>query len=149
MATIGRVECSAERIVQRYITAACWEFHDTRAHYLGATSTYGESFSSPVTLDVSRLNATLRLSTTPATFTVGQNITVTMNVSPFVSATNVTLSYTFDNKTFTPITTIYMTSGTMSFTWKADVPGTFTFVAVLDGGPGYNPVTAYLTIRRS
>jgi len=119
-----------------------------RAHYLG-TPTYGEVTSTPEPLVVTKANATLTLSTSPSTFNVGQNITVTVSLSPFVTGTNVTIAYTFDNKTFTPINTLLMTSETMSFTWKADVPGTFTLVATLQAGVDYNPATAYITIRRS
>ena len=119
-----------------------------RAHYLG-TAAYSEVTSTPEPLVVTKSNATLTLSTSPSTFNVGQNITVTVSLSPYVTGTNVTIGYTFDNKTFTPINTILMTSRTMSFTWKADVPGTFTLVVALQGSVNYNPAIAYLTIRRS
>jgi hypothetical protein len=119
-----------------------------RAHYIG-TATYSEITSTPEPLLVTKSNATLTLSTSPSTFNVGQNITVTVSLSPYVTGTNVTIAYTFDNKTFTPINTILMTSRTMSFTWKADVPGTFTLVATLQAGIDYNPATAYLAVRRS
>jgi len=122
-----------------------------RAHYYG-TGTYSEVTSTPEPLLVTKSNATLTISTSPATFNVGQNITVAVTLSPYspyVTGTNVTISYTFDNKTFTPINTIVMTAQTMSFTWKADVPGTFMLVATLQAGVNYNPATAYLTIRRS
>jgi hypothetical protein len=119
-----------------------------RAHYLGS-ATYSEVSSTPEPLVVTKSNATITLSTSPPTFNVGQNITVTVSLSPIVTGTNVTITYTFDNKTFTPIHTLLMTSKTMSFTWKADVPGTFTLVATLQAGLNYNPAAAYLTIRRS
>ena len=119
-----------------------------RAHYVG-TATYGDVVSTPESIFVAKANATLTLSTSPATFSQGQNITVTLTLSPYVTGTNVTVAYTFDNKTFTPIDTVFMTAQTMSFTWKADVPGTFMLVATLQAGVNYNPATAYLTIRRS
>ncbi len=119
-----------------------------RAHYLG-TPTYSEVTSTPEPIVVTKANATLTISTSPSTFNVGQNITVNVSLSPFVTGTNVTIAYTFDNKTFTPINTLLMTSQTMSFTWKADVPGTFTLVATLQAGVNYNPATTYVTIRRS
>ncbi len=122
--------------------------YEIRAHYSGS-STYGDIVSTPQTIVVSKANATLTLSTSPATFSQGQNITVTVTLSPYVTNTNVTVAYTFDNKTFTPVDTLLMTSPTMSFTWKADVPGTFMLVATLQAGTNYNPATAYLTIRRS
>ena len=122
--------------------------YSVRAHFLGTTQ-YGETFSQPQPLIVKPVNASLTLSTSPASFSVGQNVTVTVTLLPFVTTTNVTLSYTTDNKTFTPITTMVMSSSTMSFTWKADVPGNFTLVAMLQATTNYKPTTAYLTIRRS
>jgi hypothetical protein len=123
--------------------------YSVRAHFLGIPGTYGETFSVPESLTVNPVRASLTLSTSPAAFSAGQNVTVTVTLLPFVTPTNVTLAYTSDNKTFTPITTIIMSSSTMSFTWKADVPGTFTIVAVLQGTPNYKATIASLTIRRS
>ena len=119
-----------------------------RAHYLGTKGGYAETFSTPQPLLVSRSNATLSVSTSPAAFAVGQNVTITVTLTPYVAGANVTLSFTFDNKTFTPIQTVTMSSQTASFVWKADVPGTFTLVAVFAGNQDYNPAAAHLAIRR-
>ena len=120
-----------------------------RAHYLGASGPYGESESNPLVLNVNRVNTTLTISTSPATFTVGENITISVTMSPLAQGANVTLAYTFDNKTFTPFSSIAMTSQTTTFNWKADVPGTFIIRVSWDGNQDYNPATAYLTITRS
>jgi dolichyl-diphosphooligosaccharide--protein glycosyltransferase len=119
-----------------------------RAHYLGTTGPYGESTSTPLTLDVHRVNATLTLSTSPATFSQGQNVTVSITMSPFVQGANVTASYTFDNKTFTPFKAVVMTSQMTTFSWKADVPGTFSLIVSWQGNQDYNPTIVYLTIKR-
>ena len=118
-----------------------------RAHYLGATGPYGESTSTPLTLDVHRVNSTLSISTSPASFTVGQNISISITMSPFVQGANVTFAYTFDNKTYTPFQSITMTSPTMTFYWKADTPGTYQIVANWPGNQDYNAVTTYLTVH--
>jgi dolichyl-diphosphooligosaccharide--protein glycosyltransferase len=118
-----------------------------RAHYLGTTGGYAETFSSALPLLVNRANATLTLSTTPATFASGQNVTVTVTLSPFVAGTNVTLAYTFDNKTFTPITTVIMNYQTMTYVWSVHVSGSFIIVATVQGNPNYNPVTTYLKVH--
>jgi dolichyl-diphosphooligosaccharide--protein glycosyltransferase len=120
-----------------------------RAHYLGTSGPYGEGTSTPLELDVHRVNATLTVTTSPASFTVGQNVSITIGMSPFVQGANVTLSYTFDNKTFTQFTSVIMTSGTTTFHWKAVVPGTFMIVATWQGNQDYNTATVYLSIRRS
>jgi len=119
-----------------------------RAHYLGQTGSYAETFSTPQPLLVSRSNATLSITTSPATFTVGQNVTVTVKFSPFIIGSNVTISYTTDNKTFTPIKYVTMTSETMSFAWNANVSGNFMLVATWQGNLDYNPATSYYTVTR-
>ena len=120
-----------------------------RAHYVSSTSTYAETFSSPESLLVTRTNSTVSLSTLPASFSTGQNVTITVTMSPFVSGANITVAYTPDNKTFTPIKTIVMTSQTMSFTWKVDLSGTFMLVAAWQGNQDYSPATAYITVHIS
>ena len=120
-----------------------------RAHYPGTAGGYAETFSNPQPLLVTRSNVTLTLSTSPATLTVGQNVTITLTATPFVAGTNVTLSYTFDNKTFTPITVLTMTAQTMNFTWKVHVSGTFMIVATLQSSLDYNSATVYLRVRTS
>jgi len=115
-----------------------------RAHYLGTTGTYAETFSNPQPLLVNKANSTLTLTTSPASFTLGQNVTVTVTMSPFVSGANVSVSYTSDNKTFTPISTITMTSQTMSFTWTVNATGSYMVVASWQGNIDYNPASAYL-----
>jgi hypothetical protein len=76
-------------------------------------------------------------------------VTVTVTASPFVAGANVTVLYTFDNKTFTPINTVTMSTQTVSFTWKVHVSGSFWLVATLQGSQDYNPATAYLKVRTS
>jgi asparagine N-glycosylation enzyme membrane subunit Stt3 len=120
-----------------------------RAHYVSSTTTYAETFSQPQSLLVAKSNSTLALSTSPASFSTGQNVTITVTMSPFISGANITVSYTPDNKTFTPIKTIDMTSRTGSFTWKVDVSGTFMIVATWQGNQDYGPATASITVHIS
>ena len=118
-----------------------------RAHYLSTTNTYAETYSTPLPLLVTKSNSTITLSTSPASFSTGQNVTITVTMSPLLAGANVTVSYTSDNKTFTPIKTIAMTSETMSFTWKADVSGSFMIVAAWQGNVNYNPAGAYVRVH--
>jgi hypothetical protein len=120
-----------------------------RAHYIGATNTYAETYSTPLPLLVNRNNSTLTISTSPATFANGQSVTINVGLSPFISGANVTVSYTTDNKTLTPIKTIVMTSQTMNFTWKVPVSGSFTIVATYQGNQDYNPATATIKVTAS
>jgi dolichyl-diphosphooligosaccharide--protein glycosyltransferase len=118
-----------------------------RAHYLGTSGGLAETYSSPQTLLVKQVNVTLSLSTSPPKFTVGQNVTVTVTLSAPVRGANVTVSYTFDNKTFTPINTAIMSSQTLSFNWKVVVSGNFMLVATLQGTQDYSSATAYLKVQ--
>jgi len=117
-----------------------------RAHYLG-TNTYAETFSTPLPLLVNKSNATLTLSTSPASFSTGQNVTVTVAMSPFVTGANVTVSYSLDNKTFTPIRTIAMTSQTMSFGWTPTVSGNLILEATWQGSIDYNPASVSVKVH--
>jgi asparagine N-glycosylation enzyme membrane subunit Stt3 len=119
-----------------------------RAHYLGTTGTYAETYSSPQPLLVNRANTTLTMTTSPASFTLGQNVSVTVTLTPFVTGANVTLSYTSDNKTFTPIRTIVMTSQTATFTWTVNATSSYTLVASWQGTIDYNPATAYYKVHQ-
>ena len=109
-----------------------------RAHYLGFQDFYVESASDPEPLEVKKANATLTLTTSTATPTLGQNVTFSWHIEPFVSEANVTLQYTLDNQTYTKIKSFIMTSTSMNYTWKVDVSGTFQVVVVLNATRDYN-----------
>jgi len=118
-----------------------------RAHYIGSTN-YAETFSAPQGLLVQRSNKeSLTLSTSPSTFSEGQTVTITVGMSPLITGENVTVSYTTDNKTFTPIQTISMTSQNVSFSWKVNVSGTFRIVAVWQGNQEYGPAVAAIKVH--
>ena len=109
-----------------------------RAHYLGLEGVYVESASEPQTLEVKRLNVTLRLTASATSVTVGQNVTFHFSMEPFVKDANVTLAYTEDNKTYTVIKSFIMTSPSMNYTWKVPVSGTFSIVVAWGGNAIYD-----------
>ena len=120
-----------------------------RAHYLGTTN-YAETFSQPQGLLVERSTSVgLNLTVSPTTFAQGQSVTITVGMTPLISDANVTVTYTTDNKTFTPIQTIMMTSQSVSFSWKVQISGTFTIIAVYQGNAEYGPATASLKAHAS
>lgn len=119
-----------------------------QAHYLGTTGPYIETTATPITLDVNRANATLGILTSSPSVTKGQNITVTLHMSPFVNGANVTVSYTFDNKTFVPIHNMLMTSPTMSFNWIVTVSGSFTLAVTWPGDQNYNPALGEVMVNK-
>ncbi len=120
-----------------------------RAHYLGTVGPYGESSSTPESVSVKKADITLTISTSSPSVTIGQNVTVKIQMSPFVRDANVTVSYTFDNKTFVPIKSILMTSPSMNFTWTVSIPGTFTLVASLPSTNNYNAARADIIFNKT
>ena len=109
-----------------------------RAHYLGVQGLFVESTSEPHPLDVRKLNVTLRVSASATSVTVGQNVTLQFSMEPFVKDANVTLAYSIDNKTYTPIKSFIMTSPSMSYNWRVAVQGDFRIVLGWGGNENYN-----------
>ena len=120
-----------------------------RAHYLGAVGPYGEASTTPQVLSVQTGNVNLSITTSSRSVTVGKNVTVTVQMSPFVSGANITVSYTFDNKTFVPIENVVMSSPSMSFTWLVNIPGSFTLAVSWPGNQNYNRALAEITLNKS
>ncbi len=119
-----------------------------RAHYLGTVGPYAEGSTAPQVLDVKAANVTLSISTSSSSVAMGQNVTVKVQMTPFVSDANITISYTFDNKTFVPIGSVVMSSPTMNFTWTVNIPGSFTLVATWPGNGNYNPARADVIVNK-
>jgi dolichyl-diphosphooligosaccharide--protein glycosyltransferase len=109
-----------------------------RMHYLGAPGVYIESTTQPQLLHVLKSNATLRLSSSTTTASVGQNVTLRWQMEPFVKDANVTLAYTVDDKTYTTIKSFLMTSSAMSYTWKVTLQGPFRIVIIWNGNENFN-----------
>jgi dolichyl-diphosphooligosaccharide--protein glycosyltransferase len=119
-----------------------------RAHYLGAVGPYAENSTTPQTLDVRKANVTLKVTASSTSATTGQNLTITVQMDPLVAGANVTVSYTTDGKTYTPITSLLVTSPSMNYTWKIDAPSTFMLIVNWGGDGNYNPATAQMTITK-
>jgi hypothetical protein len=119
-----------------------------RAHYLAATGPYAEASTTPQVLNVQPGSVNLSIKTPSPSVTIGQNVTVTVQMSPFVSGANVTVSYTLNNKTFVPIENVTMRSPSMNFTWRVNVPGSFTLAATWPGNQDYKPALAEITLNK-
>jgi dolichyl-diphosphooligosaccharide--protein glycosyltransferase len=109
-----------------------------RVRYPGSEGITVESASDPQTLEVKRLNATLTLSSSTTSATLGQNVTFSWTMDPLVKDANVTLFYTLDNRTYQKIQSFIMNSSSMSYTWKVSVSGTFRVVIGFPGNDNYN-----------
>jgi dolichyl-diphosphooligosaccharide--protein glycosyltransferase len=123
--------------------------YSVRVHYLGSTGVYLDSSSAPQGLQVSRANVTMSLSASTTTPKVGQNVTFSWHMEPFVENANVTLSYQVDNSTVVSIKNFIQTTSSMNYTWKVTVPGAFKIIAAYVGDQDYNPATASIVLKSS
>ncbi len=119
-----------------------------RAHYLGAQGPYSETSTAPQQVSVTVANVALSISTSTSSVPVGSNVTVTVQMTPFVTGANVTVSYSLDNKTFVPIGSLIMNSTTMNFTWTVSVSGSFMLTATWPGDNDHNPARAVVTLNK-
>jgi hypothetical protein len=119
-----------------------------RAHYLGTEGPYVESSTAPQQVAITAANVALNITTSTSSAAVGSNLTVTVQMTPPVIGANVTVSYTVDNKTFTPIRSLIMNSTSMSFTWTVTVSGSFTLTANYPGDTDHNQASAAVTLNK-
>jgi dolichyl-diphosphooligosaccharide--protein glycosyltransferase len=119
-----------------------------RAHYLAATGPYAEASTTPQQVIVNKGNVVFTISTSSPTATVGQNLTVKIQMTPFVQGANVSLGYSYDNKTVYPIREVILNSTTTTLTWKVSVSGTFYVVVIWSGNNTYGPVGASVIVNK-
>jgi len=120
-----------------------------RVHYLGVPGQYFEAFTGGQSIQVQSLPATsLTLTSSAATANAGQPITLTFKMSPFVNGANVTLAYSTDNSTWTPIKSVVMTSSSMNFVWTVVPTGAFEVQATWSGNQSYSGSSAVITINK-
>ena len=120
--------------------------YTVRAHFLGVQGTYVDS-AAVQDLVVNKANATITLTASTTSPTVGQNVLLNWHVEPFVSGANITISYTSDNKTFVNIANLVMTSSSMNYSWKVTVSGTIRVVVSINGDNNYNVTAASLIVK--
>jgi asparagine N-glycosylation enzyme membrane subunit Stt3 len=109
-----------------------------RVFFAGIEGSYVQSTSDTQDLEVRRLNVTMTLRASTTTSTLGQSITFSWSMQPFVNDANATLYYTLDNRTFQKIKSFIMTSPSMDYTWRVDVTGTFRVLVVFSGNQNYS-----------
>jgi len=119
-----------------------------RAHYLATTGLYAEASTTPQQVIVNKGNVELTISTSSPTATEGQNLTMKIQMTPFVQGANVSLNYSFDNKTVYPIKAIIMNSPNATFTWKVSITGTFYVVVLWSGDNNYNRAGASVVVNK-
>jgi dolichyl-diphosphooligosaccharide--protein glycosyltransferase len=119
-----------------------------RAHYLGTQGPSLEATTASQQVTISAANVELKIVPSTASVTAGSNMTVTVQMSPFVSGANVSVSYSVDNKTLVPIQTLIMNSPNMTFTWKVIVSGSFMLVATWTGDDNHNPARAAVIMNK-
>jgi hypothetical protein len=116
---------------------------------VGTSGVYIGSYSVPQGVQVSRANVTMSLSASTTSPKVGQNVTFSWQMEPFVENANVTLSYQVDNSTLVSIKNFIQNTPSMNYTWQVTVPGTFKIVVTYVGNENYNPSTASIMLKTS
>ncbi|HKM75798.1 MAG TPA: STT3 domain-containing protein [Candidatus Bathyarchaeia archaeon] len=120
-----------------------------RVHYLGVPGLYFEAFTGGQSIQVQNLPATnLTLTSSSATANAGQPISLTFKMNPFVNGANVTLAYSTNNSTWTPIKSIVMTSSSMNFVWTVVPTGAFEVLATWSGDQSHSGSSALIAINK-
>ena len=120
-----------------------------RVHYLGVPGQYFEAFTGGQSIQVQSLPATnMTLTSSSATANAGQPITLTFKMNPFVNGANVTLAYSTNNSTWTPIKSIVMTSSSMNYVWTVVPTGAFEVQAIWSGDQSHSGSSAVITINK-
>jgi len=119
-----------------------------RVRYPGTEGVFVESSSDPQPLVVKSRNVTLGLRASTTTATLGQNVTFYWTMEPFVQNANVTLYYTYDNRTYEKIQSFLATSPSMNYTWKVTASGTFSVVVQFSGNENYGQAVSAPVIMK-
>jgi dolichyl-diphosphooligosaccharide--protein glycosyltransferase len=120
-----------------------------RAHSLGVAGTYTEAIGAAQPLEVQKTSAKLTLTASTTTPRIGQNVTFSWTIEPFVKTANVTLSYTTDNNTLVRITGFTATSSSMNYTWRVSVSGTIRVVITIAADNNYDSASASVILKTS
>jgi len=116
------------------------------ARFQGAKGSYIYSVSPNQPLTVNKANAAIALEISPTSIVVGQNVTISCNVTPQESGGRVILEYSTDNKTWTPLTSGDLVNGSYSTSWAPKDVGTILIRATWTGNMNYNRAVSSIQI---
>jgi dolichyl-diphosphooligosaccharide--protein glycosyltransferase len=116
------------------------------ARFQGAKGSYVSSVSPNLPLTVNKANAAIALGISPISIVLGQNATISCNVTPRESGGRVILEYSTDNKTWTPLTSGDLVNGSYSTSWAPKQIGTIYIRATWTGNLNYNRAVSSIQI---
>jgi len=116
------------------------------ARFQGVKGSYISSLSTTQQLTVNKANAAIALGISPISIVVGQNATISCNVTPRESGGRVILEYSTDNKTWTPIASGDLVNGSYSTSWASKDVGTMYIRATWTGNLNYNRAVSSIQI---
>ncbi len=109
-----------------------------RATFQGIKGTYISSVSPTQPLAVNKAHASITLEISPQSLVLGQNATISCNVTPKESGGRVILEYSIDNQTWTPLASGDLVNGSYLTSWAPKDVGTIHIRATWTGNMNYN-----------
>jgi len=116
------------------------------AGFQGARGSYISSVSPNQQLTVNKANAAIALGISPISVVVGQNVTISCNVTPKESGGRIMLEYSTDNKTWTPLASDDLVNGSYSTSWAPKDVGTIYVRVTWTGNLNYNRAISSIQI---
>jgi hypothetical protein len=102
--------------------------------------------SGSLPLYVEPKTVTLTISLSSYNVTIGRNVTISLRLSEKLSNGTFTILYSFDNKTWTTITTVKPENGTLEYSWRPEKAGTIYIQASYSGSGNFGRATSSIVV---
>jgi hypothetical protein len=116
--------------------------HTLSAQWTGVRGETRSVTSSPVQVLVQSIPLTLTISLSEYNLTLGQNVTISMELSQKLSNGTVTAQYSLNNKTWSNLDPVQPKNGTAEVSWRPITAGTYYVKATYSGSGNYGPATS-------
>jgi dolichyl-diphosphooligosaccharide--protein glycosyltransferase len=116
--------------------------HTLSAQWTGVRGETRSVKSSPVQVLVESIPLTLTISLSEYNLTLGQNVTISMELSQKLSNGTFTVQYSLNNKTWSNLDPVEPKNGTAEVSWHPITAGTYYVKASYSGSGNYGPATS-------
>jgi hypothetical protein len=116
--------------------------HTLSAQWTGVRGETRSVTSSPVQVLVESIPLTLTISLSEYNLTLGQNVTISMELSQKLSNGTLTAQYSLNNKTWSNLDPVEPKNGTAEVSWQPITAGTYYVKATYSGSGNYGPATS-------
>jgi dolichyl-diphosphooligosaccharide--protein glycosyltransferase len=120
--------------------------HSLRVSWGGVRGTSLPAVSNSVPLYVEPETVTLALSLSKYNVTLGENITISMELSEKLSNGTLTMQYSLDNETWIGISSIQPQNGTLEYSWRPPQTGALYIQVKYSGSGNFGPATSTVVI---